>query len=142
MNFKLSLLVIPVALVMLFSEANAQSGSRGAAPIFNSAPVQSFGGSATRSFAAPVQSGSVTRSFAAPVQAGSATRSFSTPVQSFSAPVGSSTQSFAAPVQSFGAPVQTFSAPVQTFSQPVQSFQVAPVRSGWFGGRGCCGCGG
>ena len=115
MNFKFSL-AIAAAFLMLASVANAQSGSRSAAPVIQSVP--SAVGSSSRAAAPVFQS--------APV--GSSTRTSAPVFQS--APVGSSTRSVA-PVQSFGTPVESFGTPVQSFGTPVQSF--SPSTS-----SGCC----
>ena len=115
MNFKFSL-AIAAAFLMLASVANAQSGSRSAAPVIQSVP--SAVGSSTRS--------SVIQ--AVPSTVGSSTRAAAPVFQS--APVGSSTRSVA-PVQSFGTPVESFGTPVQSFGTPVQSF--SPSTS-----SGCC----
>ena len=115
MNFKFSL-AIAAAFLMLASVANAQSGSRSAAPVLQSVP--SAIGSSSRAAAPVFQS--------APV--GSSTRTSAPVFQS--APVGSSTRSVA-PVQSFGTPVESFGTPVQSFGTPVQSF--SPSTS-----SGCC----
>ena len=152
MNFKFSL-AIAAAFLMLASVANAQSGSRSAAPVIQSVP--SAVGSSTRSSviqAVPSTVGSSTRA-AAPVfqsaPVGSSTRTSAPVFQS--APVGSSTRSVA-PVQSFGTPVESFGTPVQSFSPSTssgccQSYSVptysAPTTrswgGGWWGRRHGCG---
>ena len=136
MNFKFSL-AIAAAFLMLASVANAQSGSRSAAPVIQSVP--SAVGSSTRS--------SVIQ--AVPSTVGSSSRAAAPVIQS--APVGSSTRSVA-PVQSFGTPVESFGTPVQSFSPSTssgccQSYSVptysAPTTrswgGGWWGRRHGCG---
>ena len=134
MNFKFSL-AIAAAFLMLASVANAQSGSRSAAPVLQSVP--SAIGSSSRAAAPVVQS--------APV--GSSTRAAAPVFQS--APAGSSTRSVA-PVESFGTPVQSFSPSTssgccQSYSVPTYSAPTcsAPAtRSwgrGWLGRRHGCG---
>ena len=147
MNFKFSM-VVAAAFLMLVSVANAQSGSRSAAPAF-SAPAQSFQsvpstiGSSSRTVA-PAQSFQ-----SVPSTIGSSSRTVA-PAQSFqSVPsaVGSSSRT-AAPVQSFqsvpsaggsssrlAAPI-TDTAPTQSYVPSAQSY-VVPTQS-YYPSAGCC----
>jgi len=147
MNLKVSLLCLPVALLMCFSQANAQSGAQAAAP--------AFGGGGSSVLSGPILGGGSATQIAAPAPSFGSGTQFAAPVQSF----GSGTQ-IAAPVQSFGSSTQ-LGAPVQSFSQPQQSFSVpssgggcgchsaAPVYSAPVYSpapirvfrRSCCGCG-
>lgn len=107
-----------VAGLLIVSQVNAQSGARSAVPSAPSpsfsAPVQSFGGSATRSFgSAPVQ-----QSFSQPSFGGSATRSFG------GSTGGSSTRALPSPQQSLGyqAPTTQYSAPTTQYSAPTTQY--------------------
>ncbi len=155
MNFKFSM-VVAAAFLMLVSVANAQSGSRSAAPAF-SAPAQSFQsvpstiGSSSRTVA-PAQSfqsvpsavGSSSRT-AAPVQSFQSVPSAGGSSSRLAAPITDTapTQSYVPSAQSYVVPTQSYypsAGCCQSYSVPTYSAPRYNTRSwggGWFGRRGC-----
>lgn len=155
MNFKFSM-VVAAAFLMLVSVANAQSGSRSAAPAF-SAPAQSFQsvpstiGSSSRTVA-PAQSfqsvpsavGSSSRT-AAPVQSFQSVPSAGGSSSRLAAPITDTapTQSYVPSAQSYVVPTQSYypsAGCCRSYSVPTYSAPRYNTRSwggGWFGRRGC-----